>query len=58
MEQSLYFDYIQKYFPRLVLGVSEKLNNKEEAALPYLHKQLLGTDYSVDGRWEQEYRRT
>ena len=52
MEQSLYFDYIQKYFPRLVLGVSEKLNNKEEAALPYLHKQLLGTDYSVDGRWE------
>lgn len=52
MEQSLYFDYIQKYFPKLVLGVSEKLNNKEEAALSYLHKELLGTDYSVDGRWE------
>lgn len=52
MEKSLYFNYIQKYFPKLVLGITETLNDKNQAALPYLHKQLLGTDYSVDGRWE------
>lgn len=52
MEQSLYFDYIKKYFPKLVLGVTEKLNGEKEAPLNYLHKSLLGVDYSVDGRWE------
>lgn len=52
MEQSLYFKYIEKYFPKIVLGITEKLNDKNQTTLSYLHKQLLGTDYSVDGRWE------
>lgn len=52
MEQSLYFKYIEKYFPKLVLGITEKLNEENQTTLSYLHKQLLGTDYSVDGRWE------
>lgn len=52
MEQSLYFNYIEKYFPKLVLGITEKLNGSKEAPLQYMHKRLMGTDYSVDGRWE------
>lgn len=51
MEQSLYFDYIKKYFPKLVLGVTERINGTETPN-PYFYKQLLGTNYSVDGRWE------
>ena len=52
MEQSLYLDYIQKYFPKVVTGIVEKLNGEQSPNLSYLHKRLLGTDYSVDGRWE------
>lgn len=52
MEQSLFFEYIGKYFPKLVLGVTEKLNATNQTALTYLHKTMLGTNYSVDGRWE------
>ena len=52
MEKSLYFNYIQKFFPKLVLGVTEKLNGVNDGALSYMHKNLLNTEYSVDGRWE------
>lgn len=52
MEKSLYFNYIQKFFPKLVLGVTEKLNDVNGGALSYMHKNLLNTEYSVDGRWE------
>ena len=51
MEQSLYFNYVEKYFPQLVIAIREKLNDKNQTALPYLFKSLLKTDYSVDGRW-------
>lgn len=60
MEQSLYFQYVQKYFPQLVISIVEKLNDKNQATLPYLYKNLLATTYSVDGRWESisgEYNR-
>lgn len=52
MEQSIYFKYIQKYFPKLVLGIVEKLNGKNQTALSYMFKQLLTPTYSVDGRWD------
>ena len=52
MEQSIYFEYIQKYFPQLVLGIVEKLNGKNQTALSYMFKQLLTPTYSVDGRWD------
>lgn len=51
MEQSLYIDYIKKYFPKLVLGITEKINGKENPD-PYYFKNLLGVKYSPDGRWE------
>lgn len=52
MEQSLYLDYIQRYFPKVVTGIVEKLNGEQSPNLSYLHKRLLGKEYSVDGRWE------
>lgn len=51
MEKSLYFEYVQKYFPQLVLSIVEKLNEKNQNTLSYLFKQLLTPQYSVDGRW-------
>ena len=52
MEQSLFFQYVQKYFPQLVISIVEKLNDKNQTNLPYLYKDLLSPTYSVDGRWE------
>jgi hypothetical protein len=60
MEQSLFFQYVQKYFPQLVVSIVEKLNDKTQNTLPYLYKNLLSTSFSVDGRWESlsgEYNR-
>lgn len=60
MEQSLYFEYVQKYFPMLVTSVIERLNEKRTNQLPYLYKQLLTPDFSADGRWASvlaEYNR-
>ena len=51
MEKSLYFEAVQKYFPKLVISVVEKLNEKNQKTLPYLYKDLLTSSYSADGRW-------
>lgn len=50
MEKSMYFEYVEKYFPQLVLGIIEKLNDSNRP-LSYLYRQLLNKQYSVDGRW-------
>ena len=60
MEQSIFFQYVQKYFPQLVISIVEKLNDKNQNNLTYLYKNLLSASYSVDGRWESlsgEYNR-
>lgn len=52
MEQSLYFELVQRFFPGLVLSVIEKINSKpQESALTYLFRDFLTTTYSSDGRW-------
>lgn len=51
MEQSLFLEYIITHFPALVLRHIERLNDKNQTALTYLHRQLLDKKYSVDGRW-------
>lgn len=51
MEQSLYLEYVSKNFPLLVTSVAEKLNDKRNAALSYLYRDLLTPEFSVDGRW-------
>lgn len=50
MERSLYFEYIEKYFPKLVMGISEKINGTHEQPT-YTHLGMLRKEYSVDGRW-------
>lgn len=61
MNESLYFDLVSKYFPRLVLSVEEKLNGKNgNAALTYMFRDFLKNDYAADGRWSSvmaEYSR-
>lgn len=52
MEQSLYYGYVKRYYPKLVLSIVEKLNDKKDGTLSYLFKQLLTPTFSVDGRWQ------
>lgn len=51
MEQSFWINYVNQYFPSLVLKVVEKINEKNQTQLSYLFKRLLNQQYSVDGRW-------
>lgn len=51
MEKSLYFNLIQKNFPKLILAITEKLNDANQTQLSYMFKNLLTQTYSVDGRW-------
>lgn len=60
MEKSLYFEYVQQYFPRLVTQIVEKLNGKRAQTLPYLFRDHLTKRFSADGRWASitaEYNR-
>ncbi|GAB3973820.1 hypothetical protein GCM10028806_28480 [Spirosoma terrae] len=51
MEQSLFVQYITKFFKGIVLGVTTKLNDSKNA-LTYRYKQMLRTETSVTGKWE------
>src|SRR5690606_36527168 len=51
MQQSLFIEYVKKYFPGIVVNVVEKLNDTKRQ-LPYYHRQYLGKDFSVSGKWE------
>ncbi len=51
MEQSLFLQWVQKYFPGITLSVIETLNGTK--LLPtYLHRSMLRKDFSVTGKWE------
>lgn len=51
MEQSLFLEYVNKWFPGIVIGMSEKINGS--ALEPsYLHKRFLTPEYSQDGKWQ------
>lgn len=50
MEKSLYFQYVNKYFPQLVLAIVAKLNDTNRP-LSYMFRDLLTPSFSVDGRW-------
>lgn len=51
MQQSLYYEYVSRLFPQLVVAITERLNEKRQATLPYLYKTLLDPVFSADGRW-------
>lgn len=50
MEQSFYKQYVDKYFPQLVVRTTTLLNDSNRP-LSYLYRQLFTPSYSVDGRW-------
>ena len=50
MEQSMFFEYAEKYFPQLVLSIVEKLNDSSNE-LTYLYRDLLTRQFSADGKW-------
>ena len=52
MQESMYFELTQKYFPQLVLSIYEKLNERNiNSQFPYLYRQMLTKRFSTDGRW-------
>lgn len=51
MEQSLFIQWVQKYFPGIVVRVVETLNDTK-STVTYLHKTMLRPEFSVSGKWE------
>ncbi|RYZ45667.1 MAG: hypothetical protein EOP49_24725 [Sphingobacteriales bacterium] len=51
MEQSLFIQFVNKYFSGIVRAVVAKLNDTK-APLVYYHKRFLKKNFSVDGKWE------
>lgn len=51
MEQSLFIEWVKKFFPGITVSVVERLNDSKNQP-GYLHRQLLKKDYSVTGKWE------
>ena len=50
--QSLFIEYINKYLKGIVVRQVEKLNDKQNYELSYLHRQLLRKEFSFSGKWE------
>lgn len=51
MEQSLFIQYVNKYFPGVVVKIVSNLNDSTK--LPtYLHRSMLKKVLSVTGKWE------
>lgn len=53
MNESLFIDYIKKFFPKLQRFI-EKVNGKRGNKLTYLHKDtnILRREYAPDNKWE------
>lgn len=51
MQKSLFYKYIAKFFPKLQRYI-EKVNEKRTRPLTYLHKEMLGTEFAPDNKWE------
>lgn len=52
MEPSLFIEYVQKYFPRLVTSIVEQVNGSENNTNPYYFRRFLGKQWSMSGKWE------
>lgn len=51
MEQSLFIEWVKKWFPSITLRIVEKLNDTKNP-LTYLHKTMLRKEFSLSGKWE------
>lgn len=52
MEPSLFLDLVERYFPRLVLSITETINGQENNDQPYYFRRFLGREFSLTGRWD------
>lgn len=51
MEQSLFLQWVVKYFPGVVVRIVEKLNDSKNPMV-YWHRRMLKKQFSVSGKWE------
>jgi hypothetical protein len=51
MEESLFIEWVKKYFPGIVVSVVDTLNGTDRA-LTYLHRAMLRKTFSPSGKWE------
>lgn len=51
MEQSLFIDWVKKYFPKLTIQIGKEVLTGEKAP-KYYHQEMLRKKYSLDGTWE------
>lgn len=51
MEQSLFIEWVKKYFPGITVSVVETLNGTTRQPT-YLHRRMLRKNFSVNGKWE------
>lgn len=51
MGESLFQDWVSKYFPKLVLKITDEAINGEKAPR-YYHQEMLSKKFSLDGSWK------
>lgn len=51
MLQTLFVDYVKKYFASLAKTFTQKINDKKEEPT-YLHKSMLRKEFSTDLKWD------
>lgn len=56
MNESLFIEYVQKFFPKLTKLI-ELINGKRKE-LTYLHKTMLRKEYSADQKWQSASLKT
>lgn len=59
MEPSLFIDYVESRFPKLVLAIVKEINGQRdgEEAPSYYYQRFLSREWSMTGKWDslQEY---
>lgn len=51
MEPSLFIEYVERYFPKLVISVTNFLNDQSKLPV-YYHQRFLRPEFSITGKWD------
>ena len=53
MQKSLFYEWVDKHFPNLVISIAETLNGRSLTnQIPFLFTDMLDNEYSPDSRWQ------
>lgn len=52
MEPSLFLEWVKKYFPGVVVKITEKVNENKNVPFVYLYKRFLKPNFNLSGKWE------